>query len=127
MASSTVAPSILVVPKNAPVELAHNLLVEELKAPPYWVKVIPPSGIFIPEVTWTVLTFATVIFASGVVNSFTVNFVPSKVRLPLSSNTPPVPAVTTLPEVKLSDVSEETYAVAAFTAVSYTHLRAHET
>ena len=44
--------------------------------------------------------------------------VPSKVRLPLSSNTPPVP-ITTLPDVKLSDTTEETYAVAAFTVTTF--------
>ena len=52
------------------------------------------------EVTYRVETFATVIFASGVVTSVEVKTVPSKVNPEESSISPLVPAKTTLPSVK---------------------------
>ena len=80
----------------------------------------PPTEV----VTYRVETFATVIFASGVVNSVEVRTVPSKVKFVLSSISPLVPARTTLPEVKSEILavaivaSVVIYAVAIFATVT---------
>jgi len=50
--------------------------------------------------TYNVATFATVTFASAKANCGDVKTVPSKVKFPLSSISPEVPAMTTLPLVK---------------------------
>ena len=57
----------------------------------------------------------------------TARTVPLNVRLPLSSSSPDEPARTTLPDVRSPILAVSANKASIFAAVSYTHLRAHET
>ena len=82
------------------------------------------SPIVAVDGTYNVVTFATVTLASGVVISVEVKTVPSNVNAPESSNSPLVPARTTLPSVKSETLavamvaSVVIYAVAIFATVT---------